>query len=73
METAIGDTPRCTCQINHPFGSMADAEIIYCPLHAAAEDMYEALKASKRAKWPFEVREANLLRDKVLAKAEGRQ
>ena len=44
METAISDIPRCTCRINHPFGSMEDAEIIYCPLHAAAEEMYEALE-----------------------------
>ena len=35
---------ECECHVKIPFGNMEQVEIVYCPLHRAAPQMYEALK-----------------------------
>ena len=62
--------PRCKCKVSYSPRSQAE-NIQWCPLHKAAEDMYEAL--SDISLW---LRETNVgvptKLEQALKKAEGR-
>ena len=69
--------PRCKCKVSYSPRSQAE-NIQWCPLHKAAEDMYEALKDARVAvrcannghKADFATTEATI--QTAIAKAEGR-
>jgi len=64
---------ECGCKIKVT-GEITNAEIIYCPKHEAAPDMYEALKACHAANGCHNDEEAKLfdLVRSALLKAEGK-